>query len=166
MTPTYPHRVCLTLPVPSCDYPCGCWLQSDTALAELGIRPNRGERIVLNIDFVGMLSSLGAGLGGGVDLDDPAAVRGALEAAGLDFSAGVDVDVGGLGQTLADLLGLGGLDLSGVGTATVDPSAAFDALYPALRSSLVLNQVVAATWVAAVHTCALGLTLWVHCVIV
>lgn len=60
---------------------------------------------------------------------------------GFDLSAPVPVDVGGVGNTLADLFGIDGLDLGGLGTVDVDPSAAFDALYPALRSALVINQV-------------------------
>jgi len=109
---------------------------------ELGVQANRGERIVLNLDFVSMLGSVGAAGGSGVpDFDDPQSVRTFLEDSGFDFSTPVPVDAGGVADTLAGLLGLDGVDLSGLGTVNVDSSAAFDALYPALRASLVINQV-------------------------
>ena len=58
-------------------------VQSSTALQELGLLPNRGERAALTLDLLDMLSTVGGGLSGGIDVDDPESVRSALVDAGV-----------------------------------------------------------------------------------
>uniref|UniRef100_A0A6T6YUC0 ABC3 transporter permease C-terminal domain-containing protein n=1 Tax=Bicosoecida sp. CB-2014 TaxID=1486930 RepID=A0A6T6YUC0_9STRA len=114
---------------------------SETVLLDLGVKANNGERVRLYIDPIAFLSGLGVGGfgAGGGDLDDPLVAQELLEGVGgVDLETSLQLDLDILAAAVAAALGTP--VFTGLGTVPVDLSGAFQALYPAIRDALVIDE--------------------------